>query len=180
MLPRNWARHLSGFLLAIIVLSGSALGRESEAELLQHIQREQNPVRKARLEIKLADLKLQQAGAAYGKGDVEAGAKLLETFLGQMKSAWKALQESGRMAHKQPEGFKELDIALREDARSLEDLKRRIAYFDRGPVEKCIQEIEGIRSEVLHALFPAAKPRTGNAPAAPRNSTTPATAARVR
>ena len=56
-----------------------------------------------------------------------------------------------------PQGFKELDIELREDARLLEDLKRRISYFERDPLEKAEKEVEQVRAEVLQALFPAAR-----------------------
>jgi hypothetical protein len=134
-------------------------GRDTEEQLRERIRNEQNPVKKAKLEIKLADMTLQQALDTYSKGDVESGARLLGEFVEQMEASWKILQNSGRKASKQPQGFKELDISLREDFRLLEDLERRVAYFDRGPIEKAAQEIEGIRSEVLQALFPAAKPR---------------------
>jgi hypothetical protein len=133
-------------------------GRDTEEQLQERFRNEQNPIKKAKLEIKLADMTLQQALDTYTKGDVESGAKLLGEFVEQMEASWKILQNSGRKASKQPQGFKELDISLREDFRLLEDLERRVAYFDRGPVEKAAQEIEGIRSEVLQALFPAAKP----------------------
>ena len=170
--PSNW--YLVG--LALLLLHepcGLALGSESEGQLLERLKTEQNPVRRAKLEIKLGDLKLDEARGAYGKGDVEAGAKLLMTFLGHMKSAWKILQESGRKAPKQPQGFKELDISLREDARSLDDLGRKVAYFDRAPIEQCAKEIEGMRAEVLRALFPATAPRTSGAPAPPKSFAAP-------
>jgi hypothetical protein len=146
-----------------------ALGRETEEQLLGRIQSEQNPVKKAKYEIRFANLKLEQAQDAYKQSDVQLGSKLLEAFVEHMKTSWKILQESGRQAAKQPQGFKELDISLRQDVRLLEDLQHGVAYFDRGPVDKARQEMEGVRSEVLRALFPAAKPRTTNPPAAPQN-----------
>lgn len=141
--------------------------------MLERIHNEQNPVKKAKLEIKFADLVLQQALDAYSKGDVESGAKLLGVCVEHMKASWKTLQDSGRNAAKQPQGFKELDISLREDFRLLEDLERRVTYFDRGPIEKTAQEIEGIRSEVLQALFPATKSRTIGPPVAPMRLVSP-------
>jgi hypothetical protein len=160
--------------LGIVAFTGShAQGRETEAQLLQHIQSEQNPVRKSKYELKLADLKLEQAQDAYGQNNPEQGAKLLGAFVDSMRASWKALQESGRKPVKQPQGFKELDISLREHARTLEDLARRVAYFDRGPVEKAAQEMERIRGEVLQALFPA-KGSSNSNPPAPKLFSSPA------
>jgi len=70
------------------------LGRETEEQLLERIRNEQNPVKKAKFEIKLADLMLQQALDTYSKGDVESGAKLLGEFVEHMKASWKILQDS--------------------------------------------------------------------------------------
>ena len=168
MLWRRWTCFLAGSaFVGVALFAPPVLGRETEEQLLERIRNEQNPVKKAKFEIKLADLMLQQALDTYSKGDVESGAKLLGEFVEHMKASWKILQDSGRKAAKQPQGFKELDISLREDFRLLEDLERRVAYFDRGPIEKAAQETEGIRSEVLQALFPAAKPRTPSPPVAP-------------
>jgi hypothetical protein len=131
---------------------------QAEEELLARIQKERSPVRKAKLEIRLGRVKLHQAIAAYDQGSVERGAELLGAYVERMKSAWQTLRDSGREAARQPQGFKELDIALREDARLIEDLKHRLPYLDRGVVEKAGQEIERVRAEVLRALFPAERP----------------------
>jgi hypothetical protein len=155
--------------LGVMVFPGwYAHARETEEQLLEHIQREQNPLKRSKFELKLADLKLEQAQSAYGKDDPELGAKLLGEFVAHMQAAWKALRDSGRKAVKQPQGFKELDIALREHARTLEDLARRVSYFQRQPVEKAEQEMERIRGEVLQALFPGGKSTENATPPAPK------------
>ncbi len=150
-------------LLAAVVLgiaSGqafSALRDDSEPELLARISRESNPVKKAKFEIRLARVKLLQAMDASEKGDYEYSLKLLDAYLERVTSAWSILQKSGRSPHKKPQGFKELDIELREDGRFLEDLTRSISVLDREPVEKIRHEVERIRAEVLKALFPVAE-----------------------
>jgi hypothetical protein len=145
-----------------------AHARDSEAELQARIEQERNPVKKAKLEIKLARIKLGEAQAAYNKGDMNAGAEVLNAYVGHMESSWQALHDSGRVASRKPQGFKELEIALREDTRLLEDLKRSIPFFNRSPVEKVIQKVEKIRAQVLQALFPVMKPTK-----APKHSANP-------
>ena len=136
------------------------MGRETEEQLLQRIQNEQNPVKKAKDEIKLANLKLTQIQEAYSQGQIEAGAKLLGTFVGRAsKPPGRLLQDSGRRASKQPEGFRELEISLREDVRALQDLGANGELLSTAPPwTNAAEELDQMRSEVLHALFPG-RPR---------------------
>ncbi len=131
---------------------------DTEEDLLARIQREHNPVKKAKYEARLGRVKLLEAIDAYDKGNLERCQELLGAYLERMKGSWETLRSSGRQAVKQYQGFKELDIALREDARLLEDLKHRLPYSERSAVEKAVQEVERIRSEVLGALFPVQRP----------------------
>jgi hypothetical protein len=159
-MPRSvWVAILSLSLLSP-PLATALFGKhhDEEAKLQAHIDRERNPVKKAKLEIRLGRLKLEQAEAAYDQDQVKQGAALLASYERIMQTAWQTLQSSGRNAARQPQGFKELDIALREGLRRLDDLKHRISYYDRDPVEKTNQQLTKERSEVLQALFPTLKP----------------------
>lgn len=158
--PKNLAAaFLMGVLASSAVSVPTLRGAETEVQLEARLKRESNPVQKAKLEIRLSRFKLYRASDAFDKGDLEAANKLLEAYAEQVKSAWATLKGSGRQANKKPAGFKELDIALREDARYLDDLKHRVSYMVRDPVEKVAQEVEDLRNEVLKALFPSEPPR---------------------
>jgi hypothetical protein len=164
-----------------ILLAGSlAAGRDSEQQLLTQIQSEQNPIKKAKEEIKLASFKLSHVQDAYSQGHIEEGEKLLGTFIDTMNTSWKILQDSGRKAAKQPQGFRELEISLREDVRALQDLARTVAYFDRAPLENAVQELEHMHDEVLKALFPGGTPRTSKGPPSPKTATSPGTPMEAR
>jgi len=150
-----------GWALWVVLLGGSyALGRETEEQLLARIQSEQNPVKKAKEQIKLSRLQFEKVHNAYTQGHVDEGNKLLGVFVGTLKASWKLLQDSGRKASRQPEGFRELEIALREDVRSLQDLARTVNFFDRAPLSEAAVELEKMREEVLHEQFPGEPPRT--------------------
>jgi hypothetical protein len=167
-------------LLGILLAGLCAMGRETAEQLLKRIQSEPNPVKKAKDEIKLASLKLTQVQNAYSQGNIEAGEKLLGAFTDAMKTSWKLLQDSGRKASKQPEGFRELEIALREDVRILQDLERTVSYLDRPPLENAAQEMEKMRGEVLHAQFPGGPPRTLKGSPPPQANTSPGSPTEVR
>lgn len=148
---------MAGFTL----LAGAPLQarhQDNEADLLAHIQRETNPVRKAKYEIRLGSLKLQQAISAYDHHQLDQGQALLDEYRTQMSKAWGLLQSSGRDASRKPDGFKQLDIALRENSRLLTDLRHRVPYMDRGPLDRVTQELDKTQNEVLIALFPGMKP----------------------
>jgi len=182
MLGRRGTLILAGWLVfgTLVLPFSAAVGSETEEQLLQRIQGEQNPVKKAKDEIKLARLKLAQVQSAYSQGHVETGAKLLATLVDAMQSAWKILRDSGRKASKQPEGFRELDISLRESVRALQDLGRTVSYFDRAPLENAAKQLDEMRDEVLHALFPQEKNRNRKGSPAPPTATNPGSPAGVQ
>jgi hypothetical protein len=162
--------HRLGYVFLCVLVLGAvfrpvsvAFARDTEAKLLAKIEREKNPVKKAKLEIKLARLRLQKAQDAYAKGNPSEGLELLNAYMDNMGTSWQLLRDSGRQASRKPQGFKELEIALREDSRALEDLRQSLSYYDQRPVRDAIEEVLKMRSEVLHALFPGMimKPKKG-------------------
>jgi hypothetical protein len=146
-----------GFLLLGLPVFLAGKPTDTEDHLLARVQKETDPVKKSKGVTRLARIKLEQAIQAYGQGSIEQGAELVTVYLGRIKDSWRLLKGCGRNAVRDPRGFKELDIELREDARLLDDLKRRVSYDDRGPLDQTGKELEQLRTEVLQALFPAAR-----------------------
>jgi len=146
-----------GFLLTGVPVFLAAAPSDTERHLQAHVEKETDPVKKSKGTTRLARIKLEQAMQAYEHGRIEQGAQLVTTYLGRIKDSWQLLKTCGRNAARDPRGFKELDIELREDTRLLEDLKRRISFDDRGPLDQAGKELEDVRAEVLHALFPVAR-----------------------
>jgi hypothetical protein len=142
---------------ALLVAASRVPRRDNEQDLLNRLQQETRPVKKAKYEIRLARLKLLGARDAVDQGEPEKVRELLSLYLAHIHTSWQLLQSSGRNAFRKPEGFKELDIALRQDGRMLTDLGQRLPYFERGDVDKTAKEIEQIRAEVIKALFPPAR-----------------------
>lgn len=132
---------------------------DDEAKLSSKLEREQNPVRKAKLKIRLGRLKLEGAFSAYSKGQYEDCWKLLDEYQGFMDRAWADLQASGKIAAKKSDGFKQLDIGLRESRRDLEDFETHITFDERQAVEKVRIKTETLHNRVLSALFPAMVPK---------------------
>lgn len=149
-----------GLAAAFLVTPAQMWARRHEdiAKLIEEIQRQKNPVKKAKLEIRLARTELQQMVEAYDHNEVNRGQRLLETYLEDVNESWNLLKNSGRNAAKNPSGFMQLEIALRENARVLADLRDRVAYINQGPISKTLGAINQLHSRVLLALFPGAAP----------------------
>lgn len=163
-MARGLRKILAGLAFAALLLTPSlAVGRDTEDQLIRRLQTEHDPVKRAKEEINLASFKLAAVQDAYSQGHVDEGTKLLGEFMDGMKACWKTLQNSGRKAAKQPQGFRELEISLRENGRALQDLERTVSYFDRAPLENAVQDLERMHGEVLRALFPGT-PRPGKVP----------------
>ncbi|MEJ2006803.1 MAG: hypothetical protein P8Z30_01385 [Acidobacteriota bacterium] len=126
-----------------------------EEKLIEKIQREKNPGKKARLQIKLAKLKLSQAGTAYDQKDFARGKALLQQYLEHIKTSWATLQSANGAVKKHLEAFKKLEIALGEDERLLEDMRHRIPYPENEFVGKVKEESSAVHAQVLEALFPS-------------------------
>jgi hypothetical protein len=166
-----------GALSLVLFLSASARAasprksRNEEAKLLSKLEREKNPVKRAKLETKLGRLKLQRAFDAYDQGHYDQCWKSLDEYLTRMNNAWADLVASGRQAAKKPDGFKQLEIALRESQRDLHDFETRLTYEEREAAEKVAAQTVQLHSRVLRALFPGAAPKrkktsmAGNQPA---------------
>jgi len=157
----------------IAIPAASRVHREqSESELLARLASESSPAKRAKIEIRLGSLKLEQAAAAYNHDQMEVGAKLLDAYLGWMKQAWSLLHQSGRDASRRPQGFIDLDIALREDSRRLTDLRIHTPFADRAPIERIGAEADALHTQVLGALFPGGELQDANPvpPADPKNA----------
>jgi hypothetical protein len=141
--------------------------QDTEQELLARIARENNAPKKARLQAELATLKLDQAAAAFDHDQYDSGKSLLQQYTGWIRKAWNLLEQSGRDATRKPQGFKYLDITLRENARALADLAERTPYEDRGPIEATAKTADEVHSQVIAALFPDGVKEEGGPPSPP-------------
>ena len=132
-------------------------GRDNgkEENLTAQIEREQNPGKKARLQVRLAKLKLTEANQAYDTRNFAQGRDLLKQYLGQIRASWATLQGAENGVRKHLRAFKDLEIALREDDRFLQDMSRRTPYPESETVKAIAKESSAVHNQVLEAIFPA-------------------------
>lgn len=132
--------------------------KDNEQDLTARIDRESNPVKKAKLQVRLGRLKLNDAVTACNAEEEASCGKSLDAYLTLMRDSWKGLQATGRKAAKHPQGFRALEFALRENEHLLEDLKRDLPYADHARIDKILDQNEGLHKVVFRALFPGEGP----------------------
>jgi len=111
---------------------------DKEEKLATRIESEKNPGKRARLQLRLAKLKLSEADDAYRSRNFDQGKLLLQQYLREIRNSWDTLQGAENGVRKHLGAFKDLEISLREDDRFLEDLRHRVPY----PESEAIKEIE--------------------------------------
>ncbi len=146
----------------VLTLTGAVVSQTAWAhrapsahDLKAKISRTKNPIKRARLEIELSRLKLQDAIAAYNARHPKQGARLLSNYLAEIARCRKTLRDSGYVASKHPQGFRLFDITLRESLRQLTFLEQSVSYLELSPIQKAIRRVQQIRQANLEALFPS-------------------------
>lgn len=128
--------------------------KADQQQLESQIAREHNPVKKSKCQADLARMILDQGIDAYNQNDFRKGDKLLGEYVAAVGKAWTMLKSSGRNAVKHPQGFKNLDLALRENGRLLSGLEQKVPYFQGKTVRAVEKQSKAIHDQVLDALFP--------------------------
>ena len=85
--------------------------------------------------------------------DTDALAPLLNEYTTAVQSAPDAIMNSDRDPTRRPAGFKDVEIALRQQLRSLRDIAGMLS-FDERAVERAIDIVTSVGEELLRLLFP--------------------------
>src|SRR5258707_229338 len=96
---------------------------DSPEKLRARIASEQNPVGKAKLEVQLAEIVLDQSCKQYAEGDFDKGEAGVKETMTLTENAFKGLFSTHKDPRSKPAGFKEMEMRLRQFARKMEDLR---------------------------------------------------------
>ena len=153
----------------------SAPGRNNDKEqkLIARIEHETNPGKKAKLQLRLAKLKLAEADRAYRPRNFEEGKALLHQYLDEVRNSWATLQATGSAIRKHLGALKELEISLRENDRLFEDLRHRVPYPESDFVKEIEKESSEVHNQVLDAIFPGGSIPKGKRKPSPLRSLAP-------
>jgi len=139
----------------MVILASVALalaGNESEAELKARADTATGP-EQAKLCLEYAHRKLAAANTLFEQGEIEKGHADIREVVEYAHKAANAVSASGKR-------LKETEIDLRKLARRMHDVGQSLAYDDRQTVDKGVDEIEQIRSDLMVRMWgPQAEPK---------------------
>jgi hypothetical protein len=137
--------------LILAVALGSV--QETPERLRARIAAERDLVPKARLEIRLADMLLEQSRKQYADGDDDKGEAALNEMMAATEQAYQHLFATHRDPRSKPAGFKDTEIRLREFVRRLEDLRISLALDERPPLDKAIARLRDMHDDLLSGIM---------------------------
>jgi hypothetical protein len=121
---------------------------------LASLERERDPVRRAKLLAKLGEGEFSDFRRQADAGNYAEALRILEGYRDAVLSAQKALAASGINAERRPAGFKQLQISLREGLRQLGETLLTLAPEEREPFDAAHKQLERVNKELIHELFP--------------------------
>ncbi|HWQ03497.1 MAG TPA: hypothetical protein VNL38_03370 [Candidatus Nitrosotenuis sp.] len=148
----------SGLLLAGVlagVLSFSVTNeQESLSALRRRVQQQTDPVQKAKAVPRVGDMHIEQFRRETSAENYDAALRVIQEYRDLIKDAHESLKKSGRNADKNPNGFKQLEIHLRQSITKLARVILSIPQDLREDFETIRKELEMIDKELVEAIFP--------------------------
>jgi len=118
------------------------------------LRRTTDPVGRTKVYIRISELLISFMGDSARAGDFEQLDEHVEEYRVAVTEARDTMVNSGRDPARRSAGFRELEIALRQHVRRLDDIGSLLTFDYREPIEELITEVSEIRDELIKALFP--------------------------
>jgi hypothetical protein len=153
--------YLACSLMLLICGCGVRLGRMNNQQKAERLALERgrfqeltNPVDKTKSQIIISNILLDFVSSAARDGDFEGMRALLDQYGTAITAARDVMWESDRDALRNPAGYKDLELALRQHIRRLEELRRSLTIDEREAVDAAVTRAMNIRGEMIMKIFP--------------------------
>jgi hypothetical protein len=151
-LPARGRFWVAVFLVALV--AGPLLAQDRTAELRSRLEKETDPVRKAHLIGPLADAEFRDMHEKIDAGDLAGAAEIAGRVRDEAQASKKALDAMKRNAEAHPEGYKQLEISVRESIRRLDDIMVSLAKDEQAPLTEVRKDMDELDRQMIHQLFP--------------------------
>jgi hypothetical protein len=120
-----------------------------------------DPVERTKAYILISDILVSFAADAVKDGTIEELSILMDQYVGAIQSARDTMVTSRRDPERRPQGYRDLELALRGHTRLLRDIGTQLLVDQREPLDRAATTASSIREELLQLLFPQ-KSRSAN------------------
>jgi hypothetical protein len=115
---------------------------------------ESDPIHKAHILIQLGDAEFKDIQKEVGSDNAEGALAILHQYRDEAQACQKGLEGTGRDPEKHPNGFKELQISLRESLRRLDHIIADLSGDEQKSFRDVRQDLEQMDLKLIHQLFP--------------------------
>jgi hypothetical protein len=137
----------------VFLLTSMALAADESLPALKARADAAHGGEQAKLCLEYAHRLLEDANALFTNGDVEKAQREVGEVVEYGRNAADAASSSGKH-------LKQTEIDLRKLAKRMKDIAATLAVEDRPPLEKAVEDLEQIRSDLLARMFgPQAEPK---------------------
>ena len=141
-----------GLALAVVLLQAQPPSKA--AEFRARFAHEPDPVRRARLMPQLAEAEFQDIQRELAAGELAAAVDGLKEYRDQAEQCQKDLDAMSVDVEKHPNGFKQLEISLRESLRRLDEALVSLPTDEQKPFLEVRRELDRINRHLIRELFP--------------------------
>ena len=159
-------RQMFGGLAMISLFISSAVAQESVASLQTKFDREINSVKKAKLLVKLGDAQFDEARRAGKEGDNNTVGFTMEKYRDNVRAALEALKRQHPDAERHSNGYRQMEIQVKEGIREVEDSMLAAPPPYKPPLQIVRQDLIAMDDEMIRLLFPH-RPADSKPPAPP-------------
>ena len=147
----------------------SLLAENNTAELRARFANETDPVRKAKLLVTLSEAEFREVLKEAESENFGEALAVFKQYRDEAQACQKALEAKEADPEKHPNGFKQLQISLRQSLRRLSDIIVDLSADDQKPFIDVRMDLEQMDRQVMHELFPRrAEPAPDPPPDAPK------------
>ena len=164
LFPGRWW-VVFALLAALLVPTWAAdvAAEDALAALRTDFQRQKDPVKRAKLFPKLGNALLAEMRRQIHEKEFDRVPALFTEYHDGAKSCLQGLEASGRDADKQPGGYRELEMHLRQSRHVVNDIVFALPLEERDALLGPQRDLEQMDEKLVKALFPS-KPEGAKTP----------------
>ena len=146
---RAWAA-----IFLVVLVSGAQVAQDRTAALRVRFQKEPDPVHKAKLVPPMADSEFRDMHQKIDEGNLADAAAIAAQVRDEAQTSKKALDAKIHDPEARADGYKQLEISVRESVRRLDDIMVGLAKDDQKPFAEVRKDLAELERQMIHQLFP--------------------------
>jgi len=127
---------------------------QTASELQTKFEQEDDAVRRAKMMTKLSRADFHEISQQMAAGDDTDALTTLQQLVDDARSCSTALDQREKNPEAHSNGFKQLQIAMRESIRRLDDLIVSLTRDDQAPFLLIRDKLDQLNRHLIHELFP--------------------------